>query len=198
MPKTKKPSKPKAQPKRQNRSVAVRAPTSLSVRHTTQNSGNRQSIQLFDVVQGLNQFTILPASLPWLAGVAPSYQTWRLDNVEIWYEPRVSTATNGVVAMTFQRDFMDGIPQTLSSLTLSQGAKRAAVWDRCHLQVPSGPAREYCSLSNFNASSPTDKNQRALGRVFVWSDTDEKIVAGRVYMSYTPHLVGPVDPTTQG
>lgn len=74
---------------------------------------------------------------------------------------------------------------------------RSAVWDKTNLSIPSGPLKEYCSLSNFNALSPTDKNDRALGKVIAWGDLDNDIVAGHVYMSYTPELVGPVDPATQ-
>ncbi|QKN22678.1 coat protein [Erysiphe necator associated tombus-like virus 4] len=189
----------KQQPKqaKQNRSVVVHAPTSLSVRRTTPSSGDQQTIQLFEVKQGLKQFDILPAALPWLQGIAPSYQRWKLSNVRIWYEPRVSTATNGTVAMAFHSDFMDGTPLDLTSLSLSGGSVRSAVWDRCSLPVRQSQVKEYCSLSSFNALSPQDKNERAFGRVFAWGDLDSDIVAGRVFMSYTPHLSGPVDPKTQ-
>lgn len=186
----------KQKPKR-GQNVVVRAPTSQSVRRTTQNSGERQTILLFDVKKGLNNYDLVPAKIPWLKGIAPSYQRWKLNNVRIWYEPRVSTATNGTVAMAVQRDFQDGTPTSRESLVLSGGAVRAAVWDQCSLGVQSGPLREYCSLSSFNGLSPTDKNDRALGRVFCWADVDSDMTAGYVYMSYSPEFQGPVDPATQ-
>lgn len=66
------------------------------------------------------------------------------------------------------------------------------------MSIPAGPLREYCSLSSFNALGLTDKTERALGRIFVWSDTDTDMTAGHVFMSYTAQLEGPIDPTTQG
>lgn len=191
----------KKQATRKNQRVVVRAPTSQSARRTTQNSGDTQTILLAETSRNTDAPTIVtihPASLPWLQGVAPSFQRWKLNNVKIWYEPRVSTSTNGTIAMAFQRDFQDGTPKTRSSLILSEGSTRSAIWDKPKpLQIPPGPAREYCSLSNFNALSPTDKNERALGRLFIWQDSDAAMVGGYVYMSYTPSLTGPVDPTTQ-
>lgn len=191
----------KKQATRKNQRVVVRAPTSQSARRTTQNSGDTQTILLAETkrnTSGPTIVTIHPASLPWLQGVAPSFQRWKLNNVKIWYEPRVSTSTNGTIAMAFQKDFQDGTPKTRSSLILSEGSTRSAIWDKPRpIQVPPGPAREYCSLSSFNDLSPTDKNDRALGRLFIWQDTDAEMVGGYVYMSYTPSLTGPVDPTTQ-
>jgi len=193
----------KQQPSRKGQSVVVRAPTSQSARRTTQNSGDTQTILLAETkrnspADGPTIVTIHPGALPWLQGVAPSFQRWKLNNVKIWYEPRVSTSTNGTIALAFQRDFQDGTPRTRSSLILSEGSTRSAIWDKPRpLQVPPGPAREYCSLSSFNALSPTDKNERALGRLFIWQDSDADMVGGYVYMSYTPSLTGPVDPTTQ-
>lgn len=200
MAKTKRQQQKQTKGKRQP--AVVHAPTSQSARRTTQNSGETHTILLTETVQNTSKggptiITIHPASLPWLQGVAPSFQRWRLNNVKIWYEPRVSTSTNGTVAMAFQKDFQDGIPQSRSSLVLSGGSTRSAIWDKCRLQVPPGPAREYCSLSNFNALSPTDKNDRALGRLFIWQDSDTEITGGYVYMSYTPVLTGPIDPTLQ-
>lgn len=177
--------------------AAVRAPTSLSVRRTTPSSGALQTIQLFEVGKGLKHCDILPANLPWLKGVAPSFQSWKMENVKVWYEPRVSTATNGMIALGFIKDFMDGTPQSLSSLILSAGSTRSAVWDQCQITVPPGPPKEYCSLSNFNDLSPEDKNGRALGRIFTYCDIDTDFVAGRVFMSYTPVLTGPIDPDMQ-
>lgn len=187
---------------RKYQNAVVRAPTSQSARRTTQNSGEQQTILLTETKRNTDStgptiVTIHPASLPWLQGVAPSYQRWKLNSVKIWYEPRVSTSTNGTISMAFQKDFQDGTPKTRSSLILSEGSTRSAIWDQCRLQVPPGPAREYCSLSSFNALSPTDKNDRALGRLFVWQDTDADMTGGYVYMSYTPVLTGPVDPSTQ-
>nr|UUV42654.1 MAG: coat protein [Tuatara cloaca-associated tombusvirus-1] len=198
MAKTKKQQKQQTKGKRQN--VVVRAPTSQSARRTTQNSGETQTILLLDTSLTRDTpltFEIHPANLPWLKGVAPSYQRWKLNNVKIWYEPRVSTSTNGTVAMAFQKDFQDGIPKTFQSLILSAGSTRSAIWDTCRIQVPPGQAKEYCSLSNFNALSPTDKNDRSLGRLFVWQDSDTDLKGGHVYMSYTPVLSGPIDPTLQ-
>jgi len=187
--------------KNTTKAVVVRAPTSISARQNTPNSGVRQEIMLTEVKAGDTSFTLHCGNMPWLKGVAPSYQKWNLKNVRVWFEPRMSTATNGTVQMCFLRDFADATPKSVDQISAVYGASRAAVWDRQSLTIPERAAMEFCSLSSFQSMVSTDQNARALGRIAVVADMDAGFstttVVGRVYMSYTPVLSGPTDPTLQ-
>lgn len=178
--------------------VVVHAPTSSSARMTTQVSGGRQVIQLFVAKQGANQFVLHPGNIPWLKGVAPNYQKWLLKDVQVWYEPRVSTSTNGIVAMGLQQDFADGTPNTLALLSTLGGATRGAVWDKLRIRVPSGKSRDYVSYPKFDVLDPVDKTDRALGIVHLYADVDTAMNCGYVYMSYSVQFSDPIDPSLQG
>lgn len=188
--------------KRRSKSNAVvRAPTSISVNRTTPAGGQRQEVMLDEVDIPADSFILHSGSIPWLKGVARSYQTWNLKDVRIWFEPRVSTATNGTMHLAFLRDFQDPIPTTVAQISSLSGASRAAVWDKQSIRIPQGKAMEYCSLSNFQSMGSSDKNDRAIGRVVWVADMDDGFfhenltsIAGRVYMSYIPVLSNPIDP----
>lgn len=192
---------PKKNNGRQAKSAVVRAPTSLSVRRTTPSSGKQQVCFITDVKKGMTPFSLHPGNIPWLKGVCPSYQKWRLHNVRIWYEPRLSTSTNGTVALGILQDYADTPPTSLGQLTTTAGSSRAAVWDKVSITVPAGKLRQYCSLSSFQDLGNEDKNERAAGVVYFYADLDtafsDKDVVGRLYISYVPELVGPTDPSLQ-
>lgn len=189
----------KKQPRKQN--AVARAPTSQSARQTTQGTGTTHDIQVLDVTSGHHEFILHCGNLPWLKGVAPSFQKWSLKNIQVRYEPRVSTATNGVVVTAFSSDFQDGTPTTFAQVSNIAGATRAAVWDSHSLRLPNAKAKDYCSLSSFQGMSSTDKNDRAIGRIFAFADMDpsfgDQAVAGRIYVKYTAQLTGPIDPGLQ-
>jgi len=184
--------------------AVVRAPTSISARKTTPNGGPRQEVMIAEVTSPDGVFTLHCGNIPWLRGVAGSYQKWNLTGVRVWFEPRVSTATNGTMHLAFLRDFQDLIPKTVGQISTVSGASRAAVWDKQSLPVPTGKAMEYCSLSSFPLMDLSDRNDRAIGRIAWVADMDPGFfpssgtaVAGRIYMSYTPVLTGPIDPALQ-
>ncbi|UKP15132.1 ORF3 [Maize-associated tombusvirus] len=185
--------------KAKTKSAVVRAPTSISVRNTTQNSGSRQEVMIGTVTNEAKVLTLHCANMPWLQGVAPSYQTWNMKDVRVKFVPRMSTATNGTVSMCFLRDFEDATPTTVDQMSLVQGTVSAAVWDKLNLRVPDRKAMAYCSRSNFLLMGSTDKSERALGRIVVVPDTDLDIKAkiGYLYVEYTPQFTGPIDPLLQ-
>lgn len=194
---TQKKTKAKTQPQH----VAVRAQTSISVRNITQNSGSRQDVLLYTVTNAPKVLTLHCGNMPWLQGVAPSYQNWNMTNVHVKYVPRMSSATNGAVQMCFQRDFEDLTPTTVDQMSMVQGAVMGMVWDKMSLSVPDRKAMQYCSLSNFRLMGSTDQNDRALGRISIVPDMDAgldpKTRLGYLWISYTPKLTNPIDPLLQ-
>jgi len=152
---------------------------------------------VIEVQKGFQSFTLHPDNIPWLSGIAPSYQRWGLNNLKVWYEPRVSTSTNGTVAMTVLSDFKDATPTSFQSLTSVTGAVRGAPWDKFTLSSPKYRTYEYTKVAPL---SDEDKNDRVAGRIVTFADMDEGFtgIAGRIFIEFTPNLVGPTDPTLQG
>lgn len=191
----------KAIQNRKSKNAVVRAPTSISVRATTQSSGTRQEHMLMAVKATNSPFILHCGNMPWLKGVAPSYQKWNMRGVVLRYEPRMSTATNGNVHMAFLQDFEDRTPTTVDQFSLIKGASRAAVWDSVRMLIPSGKIKAYCSLSSFQSMDSSDQNDRAVGRVCVLGDVDASLsadtVLGYIYISYEVDLKDPIDPTLQ-
>jgi len=182
----------------------VRAPQNLSVRGTTPRSGSVHTEMIMAVKKGANQFVLHPDNIHWLKQVAPSFQRWRLSNLKMWYEPRVSTSTNGQVSMAFLSDFEDDIQSILTGidgLTRVGGSCRGAPWDKFNLNVPASRTCQYVNINKFSGMAGTDKNSRALGTLAVFADMDPEFsadsVVGRVYLQYTPILTEPTDPATQ-
>lgn len=186
------------QPKQQKKTQSVVAPQTRAVRATVPNSARKQEMVIEVTKDTALTYTLHPQNIPWLGQVAPSFQKWGLQNLKVWYEPRVSSATNGTVSMGFLSDFKDAIPSSLRSLTSLTGATRGPPWATSTLSCPKFRTYEYVSLDNI---SDEDKNGRALGRIVVLADMDSSFsasdIVGRVYIEYTPVLLEPTDPNLQ-
>jgi hypothetical protein len=173
----------------------VVAPQTRAIRATVPKS-QRQQCMVLEIKKGFQSFTLHPDNIPWMAAIAPSFQRWGMNNLRIWYEPRVSTSTNGTVAMAVLSDFKDATPTSFQSLTSVMGVTRGAPWDKFTLSSPKYQVYEYTKVAGLSAE---DLNTRALGRIFTYADMDDDTtVAGRVYIEFTPVLLDPTDPSLQG
>lgn len=152
-------------------------------------------------------FILHPANLPWLKGVAKSYQRWNLTDLKVWYEPRVGTSTNGMIHLAHQQDLADGTPTTVAQISAISGSTRAAVWEvnRRLLTPKRGKAMVYSSLSSFQSMDSSDQNDHSLGRISWVADVDaaqfsgtNPVPVGYVWISYVPVLMDPTDPDLNG
>lgn len=203
-----KPQPRKAQQSRMPVRSARRGPATVSARTNQAVMGRgpttgKQQELVIEVVKGSNSFTLHPSQIAWLAQVAPSHQEWTLANLRIWYEPRVGTNTQGTVSLGTVADFQDLVPSSLASITRLTGSKRGAPWTPFVINAPPTKWCEYISSAGFEALNGTDKNSRALGRIFVFADMDSTFpadeIVGRVYIEYDAmrSLRKPTDPTLQ-
>lgn len=153
------------------------------------------------VRKGAGSFTLHPSNIPWLKTVAPSHQEWSLSGLKVWYEPRVGATTPGTVSMGFLPDFSDTVPASLDSIIRLSGSKRGAPWTPYVFSVPKQTWHQYLKPADFENLSPTDKNERAAGRIvyFADTDTDNSTVLGNILISYNAAncLRKPTDPATQ-
>lgn len=192
----------KKSPKRGN--AVVRAPTSISVNAVTPRGGARQEMLMASVNQTSGNFTLHTGNIPWMSGVAKSYQRWNLSDLRVWYEPRVGTSTNGMVHLAHQQDLSDATPTTVAQISAISGATRATVWDTNRkLVVPRrAKAMVYSSPSNFRSMDSSVQNEHCLGRISWIADVDASqfsgtspAAVGYIWISYIPVLLDPTDPT---
>lgn len=188
------------------RSQYVLAPQPRAVRATVPSS-KRNQVLAMTVARPANstgawaqEFVLHPASIPWLAQIAPSYQRWGLQGLRVWYEPAVGTNTNGTVSMAILSDFKDATPTSLQSLTSVSGAIRGAPWDKFTLSSPKYKAYDY--VGDFTSLSQEEKNARSPGRIVVVVDMSASSslsgdTIGRIFLEYSPVLQDPVDPNLQ-
>jgi len=188
--------------KRNNIQLIV-APTQRAVRSTVTSSPVRRQEMVIPVKKTTDkaqEFVLHPKEIPWFGGIAPSYQRWGMQNLKVWYEPRVSTSTNGTISMAFLSDFKDDTPTSFQSLTSIRGAVRGAPWDKFTLACPKYRAYDY--TKDLSPLSNEEKNDRAIGRIVVIADMDDDFsasnVVGRIFLEYTPVFIDPIDPTLQG
>lgn len=186
---------------RQNTQLIV-APTSRAVRSTVSSSPDRRLEMVIPVKKTTSvaqEFVLHPKEIRWFGGIAPSFQKWGMQNLKVWYEPRVSTSTNGTLTMAILSDFKDATPTSFQSLTSIKGAVRGAPWDKFKLQCPKYRAYDY--INDLSPLSGEDKNDRAIGRIVVFADMDESFgkddIVGRIFLEYTPVFIDPIDPSLQ-
>lgn len=192
---------------KQRGNAVGRAPTSISVRGTTRGGGSRQEMMVAEVDSRTGTFTLHSGNIPWLKGVAKSYQRWNLSGLKVWYEPRVGTLTNGMIHLAHQLDSADATPQTVGQISAISGASRTAVWDiNRKLNIPPrAKALVYSSPSSFQLMDSNAQNEHSLGRVSWVADVDanqfpdpktgvDAIPVGYIWISYVPVLLDPIDP----
>lgn len=182
----------------------VTAPQSRAVRATVP-SGDRKQICVMTIkrpvglTEWAQEYTLHPDNIPWLEGIAPSYQRWGLKGLKVWYEPRATALTPGTVSMAILSDFKDGTPKSLQSLTSVKGAVRGAPWDKFTLSCPKFRTYEY--VSDVASLSGEDLNNRALGKIVVCADMDDSFtvgsIVGRIFIEYSDVLLDSIDPTLQ-
>lgn len=194
-------NKPKNKQNQKRSNAGSRAQTSISVRGTTPRGGARQELLMAAVNSRDGSFTLHCAQIPWLRGVAKSYQRWNLSDLKVWYEPRVGTSTNGVVHLAHQLDLSDATPKTVGQISAISGASRAAVWDLKTLTVPKAKPMVYVSQSNFLSMEESLQNTHCLGRISWVADVDagqfvgqEPVPVGYIWISFVPVLLDPIDP----
>nr|UYL95416.1 MAG: coat protein [Taian Tombu tick virus 1] len=197
-------SKPTNQ-KNAQRPKLVFAPQSRGVRATVPSDGEKHQIPILEIRKPANknewvqEYIIHPDNIPWLEGIAPSYQRWGLKGLRVWYEPRATATTPGTVSMGILSDFKDGTPNSLQSLSSVKGTVRGAPWDRFVLSCPKYRTYEY--VSDPSSLNGEELNNRALGKIVVYADMDStfpaEAIVGRIFIEYTEVFTGAIDSRLQ-
>jgi len=78
----------------------------------------------------------IPATFPWLSGVAQHYERYRLDSLVVRYKNLKGTDTDGNIIMSFDPDTLDQGPTTAVIQTQSTVYVDGAPWRLFEMRVP--------------------------------------------------------------
>ena len=70
----------------------------------------------------------LPESFPWLSGIAPSFQKYKINKFRVVFETSQSTLVPGFVMIAPEFNISDSLPDSKQELLTYQYAKRSAIW----------------------------------------------------------------------
>lgn len=77
----------------------------------------------------------LPSSFPWLSGIAPSFQKYKIRKFKVIYEPSQSTLVQGFVMMAPEFNVTDSLPETKTELMNYSYAKRGPCYTRFEMEL---------------------------------------------------------------
>lgn len=104
------------------------------------------------------RIALVPSALPWLRGVAGSYSKFRWRRLRVFYLTQVSTNNDGRVALGFNYDDEDALPESVSALTSLHRASFGPVWSGTQGFDSANPFRPsdlvHCDLDASRASKP--------------------------------------------
>lgn len=157
--------------------------------------------------------SLIPANLPWLAGVASSFSKFRFIRARVFYLPTVGTTTGGNIALSLLYDTNDLAPSNISQVISGNRATFGPVWagqsgfdssnlfgrcDMIHLDIDVAkfdkkyyPYVTYADYSGFTASV---KNVYCPVEILTGMDgvATASLTLGRLYCSYEVELIEPV------
>lgn len=77
----------------------------------------------------------LESTFPWLATQAGSWEFYRFRSLVVHYEPLLSTAHDGLMAMAVEYSVGSSRPPDLKTLMAYQGARSCPVWQKCQMSL---------------------------------------------------------------
>lgn len=85
----------------------------------------------------------LQVMFPWLSGVAPNFEKYRVRKILFHYETSQSTFVPGMVMFAPEFNISDAMPSTKSELLEYAFATRAPVWKNFSMEIPSNVLMNY-------------------------------------------------------
>jgi hypothetical protein len=150
-----------------------------------------------------SQFCVMnpgdPASFPWLAPIAASFERFRVINLRFMYIPTCSTTTAGSVILAFDTNAQRTPPSTKVAMLEYEDSCRGAPWLETSL-IAHPPKEKLYTLygNNYSASSligsissTVDIKTYAAGQLLVGCDGVAQATVGEVHLEYEIELTDP-------
>ncbi len=143
---------------------------------------------------------IMPASFPWLNGIAQNFSKFRFTRVTAKYTSQTGTATTGAIGLAWGYDFADGTSTTIGQVSAFDQFRLEPLWYTWDTPIVCDLARfenkwyPYTKGSDFAAIAlPIDQNQRAPAYLVVYNTVSNPTsgIVGNIWLEYDVELCDP-------
>lgn len=144
-------------------------------------------------------FSINPGiqgTFPWLANIAPNYESYKFHKLEFEYKPMCPTNTAGVVSMAVDYDAADQNPTSKIVMKNYESTVSSSVWDSCLFRSKSSNLLKF-GVQRYTRTAPLAANLDIktydVGRLFVATSNTPTIATpcGELYCHYEIELFTP-------
>lgn len=143
---------------------------------------------------------MIPAKLPWLAGVAANFSKWRWRRFSVRYVATTGTTTTGGVGQGFGYDMLEGTPTSLIQVAAMDQFSYHAAWSSDTEDKVADTGRfsrdwyPYVGETVFNGLSGNDQNDYCPGYLSDFSGISSLTVNGEVGFLMAEYVVEFCDP----
>jgi hypothetical protein len=143
-----------------------------------------------------NKFVVQPGfqqTFPWLALMAPLYESYVMKSLKFSFLTEKSTLTNGTLMMAVDYDPQDDAPLNKTSLMSYSGAVRSAPWSDCHYNCSTQAMNKITEkFIRIGSVANSDIKTFDIGNLFVATQGNADTSAlGELHVSYEIELRTP-------
>lgn len=129
-----------------------------------------------------------PGSLQWLSAFATRFETYVVDKLEFEFITRMPSTANGIIAMRFDTDVLDDVPDDSTSFLSGGLVSSGPVWGNFRLNVPKNTVDVYHKRFNrVGAAYPNGSDPKTydIGSLSVMTHGQNGQDIGNIYVHYT-------------
>lgn len=137
---------------------------------------------------GLSAFT------PWLAGIAPSFESYRIESLRFHYVTRAGSTKTGRVVLAVDYDALDAAPASFLQVSNYEDAVPTSSWESTTLTCRRSNLQKVPERFIRGEASIADQDLRLsdIGNLFIWVEgQDNTDSIGDVYVEYDIVLMTP-------
>lgn len=136
----------------------------------------------------------LPESFPWLSGIAPSFQKYKIIRFRVEFRTTRSTFTPGIIGIAPEYNVSEPLPDTKIELYQYQGFKNSAVWQNFSVEIPRNDIMNYKDYYIRNNTAKDYLLYDPFYLIITNSGTELETSLGEIWFDYDIELSVPQSP----
>lgn len=143
---------------------------------------------------------LIPANIPWLAGVAANFSKWRMRKVGVKFSSSVGTTTSGFIGAGFGYDMAEAPAASLAQASAFDQFKGGPLWGSWDQEIIMDTGRfsrdwyPYIGLTAFKALTGQDQNVYSPGYLATYAGISSLAALGDVGIMWVDYEVDLTDP----
>jgi hypothetical protein len=129
---------------------------------------------------------INPGSLQWCMAFASRFETYKCHSLKFKYVTRCSTSNEGRIAIRFDSDVLDAVPDDIETFLAGGLVSESSYWANVDLTIPKSAfdvyGKRYTRISSVPANA--DAKTYDIGSFSVSTYGSNAVPVGRVYIEY--------------